>query len=135
MLIQGYKDNNLLNGSKEVHKFFGVEPYKTFVNTVIGEKPFEPITTTVNIDNSVNIGDFLKSISIKNLKTGKTIAMPKTGEPPYAIIVPLNFRYPIEQCSITTAYPDFIKWAQNRTVAKNWYLNGVDDKLYPNKFE
>lgn len=135
LLIQGYKDNNLLNGSKEVHKFFGVEPYKTFVNTVIGEKPFEPITTTVNIDNSVNIGDFLKSISIKNLKTGKTIAMPKTGEPPYAIIVPLNFRYPIEQCSITTAYPDFIKWAQNRTVAKNWYLNGVDDKLYPNKFE
>lgn len=130
LLIQGYKNNNLLNGSKEVHKFFGVEPNKTFVNTVIGEKPFEPITTTVNIDNSVNIGDFLKSISIKNLKTGKTIAMPKTGEPPYAIIVPLNFRYPIEKCSITTAYPDFIKWAQNRTVAKNWYLNGVDSKLY-----
>lgn len=134
LVIQGYKDNNLLNGSKEVHKFFGVTPGEKFVNTVIGERYFTPSTITLNIDNSVNIADFLKSISIKNQKTGQTISMPKNGEPPYAIIVPLNFRYPIERCSIISAYPDFVKWAQNRNEATDWYLNGVENRLYPDMF-
>ena len=134
LVIQGYKDNNLLNGSKEVHKFFGVTPGEKFVNTVIGERYFTPSTITLNIDNSVNIADFLKSISIKNLKTGKTISMPKNGEPPYAIIVPLNFRYPVERCSIINAYPDFLKWAQNHNEATDWYLNGVENRLYPDMF-
>lgn len=134
LLLQGYKDNNLLNGSKEVHKFFGVTPGEKFVNTVVGEKYFTPNTITLNIDNSVNIADFLKSISLKNLNTGKTISMPKEGEPPYAIIVPLNFRYPIERCSIINAYPNFLKWAQNRNEATDWYLNGVENRLYPDMF-
>lgn len=134
LVIQGYKDNNLLNGSKEVHKFFGVTPGEKFVNTVIGERYFTPSTITLNIDNSVNIADFLKSISIKNQKTGQTISMPKNGEPPYAIIVPLNFRYPVERCSIISAYPDFVKWTQNRNEATDWYLNGVENRLYPDMF-
>lgn len=134
LLIQGYNDKNLLNGKNEVHKFFGVTPGDKFVNTVIGEEYFKPITITLNIDNSVNIADFLKSISIKNVKTGKTITMPKNGEPPYAIIVPLNFRYPVERCSIVSAYPDFKKWAQNRNEATDWYLNGVENRLYPDMF-
>jgi hypothetical protein len=134
LLLQGYKDNNLLNGTKEVHKFFGVTPGDKFVNTVVGENYFTPNTITLNIDNSVNISDFLKSISLKNQKTGKTISMPKEGEPPYAIIVPLNFRYPVEKCSIISAYPDFIKWAQNRNEATDWYLNGVENRLYPDMF-
>ena len=134
LLLQGYNDNNLLNGTKEVHKFFGVTPGDKFVNTVVGENYFTPNTITLNIDNSVNISDFLKSISLKNQKTGKTISMPKEGEPPYAIIVPLNFRYPVEKCSIISAYPDFIKWAQNRNEATDWYLNGVENRLYPDMF-
>ena len=134
LLLQGYKDNNLLNGTKEVHKFFGVTPGDKFVNTVVGENYFTPNTITLNIDNSVNISDFLKSISLKNQKTGKTISMPKEGEPPYAIIVPLNFRYPVERCSIISAYPDFLKWAQNRNEATDWYLNGVENRLYPDMF-
>ena len=134
LLLQGYKDNNLLNGTKEVHKFFGVTPGDKFVNTVVGENYFTPNTITLNIDNSVNISDFLKSISLKNQKTGKTISMPKEGEPPYAIIVPLNFRYPVEKCSIISAYPDFVKWAQNRNEATDWYLNGVENRLYPDMF-
>lgn len=134
LLLQGYEDNILLNGTKEVHKFFGVTPGDKFVNTVVGENYFTPNTITLNIDNSVNISDFLKSISLKNVKTGQTISMPKNGEPPYAIIVPLNFRYPIESCSIISAYPDFVKWAQNRNEATDWYLNGVENRLYPDMF-
>ena len=76
----------------------------------------------------------MSKITIKNLTTGKTIGMPKTGEAPYAIIVPLNFRYPVERCSIVKAYPNFKKWAQNRNEATDWYLYPVENDVYPDKF-
>lgn len=131
--IKGLQNTQRL-GKKEVHKFFGVTPGEGFINTVKGEKYFTPVSEVFNIDKNISVEDFLKTVSIYNRKTGKTISMPKDGEPPYAIIVPLNFRYPIERCSIISAYPDFVKWAQNRNEATDWYLNGVENRLYPDMF-
>ena len=131
--IKGLQNTQRL-GKKEVHKFFGVTPGEAFINTVKGEKYFTPVSEVFNIDKNISVEDFLKTVSIYNRKTGKTISMPKDGEPPYAIIVPLNFRYPVEKCSIISAYPDFIKWAQNRNEATDWYLNGVENRLYPDMF-
>ena len=131
--IKGLQNTQRL-GKKEVHKFFGVTPGEAFINTVKGEKYFTPVSEVFNIDKNISVEDFLKTVSIYNRKTGKTISMPKDGEPPYAIIVPLNFRYPVERCSIINAYPDFLKWAQNRNEATDWYLNGVENRLYPDMF-
>ena len=131
--IKGLQNTQRL-GKKEVHKFFGVTPGEAFINTVKGEKYFTPVSEVFNIDKNISVEDFLKTVSIYNRKTGKTISMPKDGEPPYAIVVPLNFRYPIERCSIINAYPDFLKWAQNRNEATDWYLNGVENRLYPDMF-
>ena len=54
--------------------------------------------------------------------------MPKQGEAPFAIIVPMKFNYPKEGSSIKTAYPEFLEWAHNMNVNKDWYrsLEGVD---------
>lgn len=131
--IKGLQNTQRL-GKKEVHKFFGVTPGEAFINTVKGEKYFTPVSEVFNIDKNISVEDFLKTVSIYNRKTGKTISMPKDGEPPYAIVVPLNFRYPVEGCSIINAYPDFMKWAQNRNEATDWYLNGVENRLYPDMF-
>ena len=131
--IKGLQNTQRL-GKKEVHKFFGVTPGEAFINTVKGEKYFTPVSEVFNIDKNISVEDFLKTVSIYNRKTGKTISMPKDGEPPYAIVVPLNFRYPVERCSIINAYPDFLKWAQNRNEATDWYLNGVENRLYPDMF-
>ena len=132
--IKGLQNTKKL-GTKEVHKFFNVAPKTVFVNTKKGENYFTPVSETFNIDKAVSVEDFMKMITINNLTTKKTIAMPKEGEPPYAIIVPLNFRYPLETWSITKAYPDFVKWAANRNEATDWYLNGNESLLYPNMFE
>lgn len=73
----------------------------------------------------------MKRISIKNETTGKTITMPKkAGNPPYAIIVPVDFAYPKEQVSIIEAYPNFSIWAKDATKPGNWYLNGVENLMY-----
>ncbi len=124
-------------GKKEVHQFFGIKAGEGFINTVKGTPWMEPTTKATevfNIDKSVNLEDFMKQIQIKNNTTGKLIGMPKQGEPPYAIIVPFNFNYPKERCSIIYAYPLFKNWAQNRDINTDWYNTPNNDNVYPNKY-
>ena len=126
--IKGY-DGTLF--SKEVHQLFGYDNANVFINTKQGAEYKEPITQEISVAKTLSISDFLKKITLKNETTGKTIAMPKkAGEPPYAIIVPIDFKYPLETMSITAAYPDFIIWAKDATRPGNWYLNGVESLIY-----
>ena len=125
--------NSKIFGGKEIHKFFSVTPGEKFINTKKGEPYMTPTSQNYeifNIDKTVSVEDFMSKITVKNQTTGKTIGMPKAGEAPYAIIIPLNFRYPQEQCCITIAYPKFKQWAQNRNEATDWYLYGEEFWLY-----
>ena len=125
--IKGLDGSTL--ASKEVHQLFGFDKTNVFINT--SSQNGTPIVEEFPIDKNQGISDFLKRISIKNETTGKTISMPKEkGEPPYAIIVPVDFAYPKEKVSITEAYPDFIIWAKDATRPGNWYLNGVEGLIY-----
>ena len=129
VMLQGY-DGLLTN--KELHLLFGIDitTKKEFINTQRNAKVYNPIEEIITVDASVSIKDFLSQISIKNLTTGKTIALSAAGEPPYAIIVPSNFRYPLERISILDAYSKFINWAQNRDTSKDWYVECDEDKVY-----
>ena len=138
LLLQNLYNSRTLT-KKEVHKFFGKEPGEGFINTKKGTPWMDPTDNTkatevFDIDKSVNLEDFMKQIQIKNNTTGKLIGMPKQGEPPYAIIVPFNFKYPEEKCSIVIAYPLFKNWANNRDIDKDWYNTPNDTRIYPNKY-
>ena len=133
LMIQGLPEGSFL-GSKEVHELFNKNVSYGFINTEKDKTYIEPVTEEFDIDRNTSIIDFLKNITIKNLTTGKTVSLPKTGEPPYAIIVPLSFRYPVEQKCIKAVYPSFQNWANNRNVDTEWYLFGSDDLSYPDKF-
>jgi uncharacterized protein YcfL len=123
-------DGSIL-ASKEVHQLFGYDKAEVFINTTKGGEYKDPIVEEFDIAKTQSISDFLKGITIKNESTDKTIAIPtKAGEPPYAIIVPVDFKYPIEKTSITEAYPDFIIWAKDATRPGNWYLKGVQGLIY-----
>ena len=136
--IKNLYDSKVLT-KKEVHAFFGIKPGIAFINTEKYTPWMEPTTKDkateiFNIDKSVNLEDFMKQIQIENKTTGKIIEMPKQGEPPYAIIVPFNFNYPVEKCSIINAYPLFKNWAQNRDIDTDWYNTPNNDNVYPNKY-
>ena len=134
--IKNINISNILT-KKEVHQFFGIKAGEGFINTVKGTPWMEPTTKATEvfkIDKSVNLEDFMKEIKIENKTTGKVIGMPKQGEPPYAIIVPFNFNYPKERCSIIYAYPLFKNWAQNRNIDTDWYNTPNNDNVYPNKY-
>lgn len=135
--INGLQNSTKLgkNNNTEVHRLFGVKAEdKVFINTQKGDEYKQPVSEIFNIDKSISIEDFMSKITIYNKTTKKTIGMPKTGEAPYAIIVPLNFRYPLERWSITKAYPNFTKWAQNHNEATDWYLYANEGLVYPDKF-
>jgi hypothetical protein len=136
LYIKGLEEGCYL-ASKEIHVFFYGKKKTTnnFVNTMKGQQWLNPVSETLDIDPSMSTSEFLKGISVLNATTGKTIAVPKTtGEPPYAIIVPLNFRYPLEGLNITTVYKEFVKWAKDINVSNNWYQLLDAEKAYPDMF-
>jgi hypothetical protein len=115
---------------KEIHELFGLQEDEYFVNTQIGGKtkrerdcPYQTIKL-----NGKTIMQFLSSIKIYNATTGQTIGMPKQGEAPYGIIVPMRFNYPKEGSDIRKSYPEFINWVRDVTASQDWYrsLEGVD---------
>ena len=129
--IPGYDEAML--ASKEVHELFNVTPGSTFINTKTGQDSFEPISEDFEVAADLSIEDFLKTIKLNNLTTGKTITVPTTaGEPPYAIIVPLNFAYPLETVCIKDAYSKFTEWVQTNDQTIYWYLDINTEKVYPN---
>lgn len=130
--IQGLDGSYL--ASKEVHAFFGVTPGEQYINTRLGEQWFNPVSETFEVSADTRIEEFLKKISIMNYTTGKTVSLPVKGDPPFAIIVPLNFRYPLEGYRITKAYTEFLNWARDINQSNNWYTLCDVESVYPDMF-
>jgi hypothetical protein len=140
LVATGAKDNVVIHGAngwayngKEVHEIFGVT--ETFINTEKGEPTKDVVSANVTVAEDVTIPDFLKNIFIENKTTGKVVRMAQAGEPPYAIIVPGDFDYPVERVSIINAYKKFINWAQDMTVDKDWYTYPEEGLVYPSLFK
>ena len=127
------KGADLFNG-KEIHDLLGLTDDNPYCNTQIGGYTSNGFSKEITVDAGVTIEEFLSSIYIENLTTGKSVHMPAAGQPPYAIIVPMRFNYPKEGSNIKKSYPGFLEWASNMNVNKDWYrgLEGVD--RYPTLF-
>ena len=130
----GWELNN-----REVHEIFmATEPDSNgnrFVNTVVGGTHREVQARYVTVSESMTIPEYLKGITIENKTTGKTISIAMKAEPPFAIIVPEDFQYPMETVPITGAYAMFIDWARNANASTDWYAYQDADKLFPSLFK
>ena len=129
-------EGNFVSGTKlndqEVHALFGV-PNDTFVNTQLSDQPVNPVTAIYEIGEFTTIPQFLTNIYIRNItQGGNEIHVPLTGEPPFALIVPGNFDYPIEKVSIISAYTTFRNWANNANNYGEWVNFYDESKIYPN---
>lgn len=146
LVAAGGNDDVIIRGATgwryndmEVHAVFhATEPDSQgnrFVNTVKDGTHRDVMSDYVTVPEGMTIPQYLKGIYIENTATGKTIKLPEKGEPPFAIIVPQEFNYPLERQRITDAYSNFIKWAQNVNVSANWYLFEDADKIFPSLFK
>ena len=127
VVLHGITNSKLLE-NREIHDIFGTT----------GDQPFANTQSNCNypiVSEKINIGDktikaFLRGIYLENKTTGQIIQMPiKNGEPPYAIIVPYDFKYPMEGKSIKAAYTGFLEWVQDMNTKKDWYITDDDNNL------
>jgi hypothetical protein len=126
---KGFELNN-----EEVHELFGVAKatgYDRIVNTMDGKQTIDPCPGVYRIPDGMTIPQFLANIYIENQTTGEVVRVAKTGESPWAIIIPFDFQYPKERQSITTAYQEFLDWARNATGHQDWYNHITEDLVYP----
>lgn len=131
-------DGSLVSGTelngKEVHETLGIST-STYANTQPSAAVIAPKSAVYQVSESTTIPQFLSKIYIKNFtQGGNEIHIPKKGEPPYALIVPGDFNYPIEQTSIINAYTAFREWANNAYNYGAWLDSFVASKIYPNPY-
>ena len=137
VMIQGAE--GWAHNGKEVHAIFNAsgagKDGNRFINTMSGGTRLEAVSALVTVPEGVTIPQYLKKIYIENKTMGKTIKIAQKGEPPFAIIVPLDFSYPMERQRITQAYKNFVQWAQNVNASEDWYLFEESDKIFPSLFK
>lgn len=110
----------------ELHNVFGVAS-GTMVNT--GKSKASEISKI--IDKPVNF-DFQTCSFVLGAKTEGSeigtydsdfyyIKIATKGQDPHGIVIPGEWRWPTERTCIKQAYPEFVKWAADRTQAQDWY--------------
>ena len=128
-LVSGTELNN-----KEVHDLFGVSN-DTFVNTELSAGVISAVSAVYEVSESTTIPQFLTNIYIRNYsQAGNEIRVPEKGEPPFALIVPGDFNYPIERVSIINAYTAFRTWANNAYNYGAWQDSYDESKIYTNPY-
>lgn len=117
-----------LNETTEIHHLFGVDNLSTFINTQ--SKNYEPVSEVINVDASFSFTDFSKQVYIYNKTQGYEVKMSQKGEDPHGIMIPCDFKYPIEKTCIKDAYTTFNNWGENPVSSTDWYLNPVSGKVF-----
>lgn len=94
----------LFNGT-EIHEELGVNA-GVMVNTGNGKaQTATPVSDEVAVPTGF-AGDFTQlPVSIEVLSTGKTYVYPNTDNYPHAVMIPVDWRWPLERIIVTEAYP------------------------------
>jgi hypothetical protein len=103
----------------EVHDLFKVSDHKTFINTDGSSYPYVSATRTVSKDFSLL--DEVQQPYIYDATTHEEVRLAKTGQNPWAILIPTDFKYPSERISVTKAYPQFNSWGEGSILSNLWY--------------
>ena len=116
--------------TKEVHGLFGVTDTKTFINTESGgtTRTADPVKKTVGAE--FKLADPTTAPYIYDATTGQEVRMSKIGEDPHGIMIPNDFKYPLEKVCIKNAYLEFNNWGQNSVTSTDWYTKPVPGKVY-----
>lgn len=115
-----------INSNNEVHSIFNIPP-KTFINTQIGDNiPFVKDTIIVSKDFSF----LINQPYIYNKTRNWNIKISRRGENPNAIMIPYDFKWPLEKICVKDAYLKFNEWGLGLIESTNWFEYPELDKIY-----
>ena len=118
-----------LNGNTEIHALFNV-PESKFVNTEANATQLTPVQEIVTVPASFSFAKTENQIYIYNKTTNSNIHVATLGEDPHAILIPYDFKYPLERVCVKDAYLQFNNWGQDRIDSTDWYKYAEDGKVY-----
>ena len=110
----------------EIHALFGVNG---FINTENGSY-IEPKTTILKVDKNFSFLDPLTQPIVRDKTTNKLIGLSVVGEDPHGIMIPYDFKYPLERVCIKDAYDRFNSWGENSVTSNDWYKFPVEGKTF-----
>ena len=119
----------VIQDNTEVHSLFGVGA-KQFVNTESGAEKHAAITVQKKVSKSFSFLDAENQPFIYDLTTNLAIKLSTKGQDPHGIMIPFDFKYPVEKVCIKDAYTEFNNWGSNPILSTNWYTKPVDGKVY-----
>lgn len=122
----------------EVHVYFHAENLTgedRFVNTLQGKgSDYTAISSWYRVDSILTIPQLLSKVYVINKTRNITITVPKTGEAPFALIIPGDFDYPREKQSITAAYSNFLMWVHDVNSYGRWTEFEQFENVVKNQF-
>lgn len=121
-------EGNVLNGGTEIHAMFGVST-ETFVNTN-GSNRLEPIQETIVVNPNFSLANPDQQVYIYNKTFNRNIYLAKKGEDPHGIMIPYDYKYPLEKTHIQNAYKEFLEWGKDASTNNTWYLNPETGEVY-----
>ena len=119
-------NGDVINGNTEVHEMFGADI--EYVNTV--NKNYEYVTEVVNVPETFSFLDENTQPYIFDKTTNKVVKLSKKGEDPHGIMIPNDFKYPLELICIKNAYDQFNSWGENMITDTDWYLYPNEGKIF-----
>jgi LruC domain-containing protein len=64
------------------------------------------------------------------MSNGQTIKISRYGEDPHAIMIPYDFKYPLEKVCIKNAYGEFNNWGMNKVESTDWYTKPITENVW-----
>ena len=122
-----------INGKKikdntEVHELFGVNG--GYVNTEKNGITYEAVIDTVKVNKNFSFLDDTTQPYIYDITTSNVVRVSKKGEDPHGIMIPYDFKYPLEKICVKNAYLQFNNWGENPINNTDWYLYPVEDNVF-----
>ena len=123
----------VINDNTEIHSLFG-KGTNQFINTESGAEYIEPIVVTKEVSESFSFLDEATQPYLYDKSTGLEVKLSKKGQDPHGIMLPYDFKYPLETVCIKDAYTTFNDWVEkNRdrgVLGTNWYTKPKNGKVY-----
>ena len=112
----------------EVHRIFGKTP-EVFINTLKGDNtPF--VKDTIVVNKNFSFLDVDTQPYVYDATKGWKVQISRRGEDPHAIMIPYDFKWPLEKICIKDAYLDFNNWGMKLIEETDWYKFPKEDKIY-----
>jgi len=118
----------MITDNAEVHSLFGKDI--EFINTVKGKEYCEPVTVLKTVPETFTFLDPKVQPYIYNKSTNRIVRLAMQGEDPHAIMIPNDFKYPLETVCVKNAYSEFNNWGINYITSTDWYTKPTLTNVY-----